>query len=57
MDLKIVSSLIGAILFLLLASIPAFNVVRDLGVKDKDMSLIVRSALMGVLTYISLSLL
>jgi len=57
MDLKIVSSLIGAILFLLLASLPAFNVVRDLGVKDKEMSLIVRSALMGVLTYISLSLL
>jgi hypothetical protein len=57
MDLKIVSSLIGAILFLLLASIPAFNVVRDLGVKDREMSLIVRSALMGVLTYVSLSLL
>ena len=57
MDLKIVSSLIGAILFLLLASVPAFNVVRDLGVKDKEMSLIVRSALIGILTYISLSLL
>jgi hypothetical protein len=57
MDLKIVSSLISAILFLLLASVPAFNVIRDLGVKDKDMSLIVRSALTGVLTYISLSLL
>jgi hypothetical protein len=57
MDLKIVSSLIGAILFLLLASVPAFNVIRDLGVKDKEMSLIVRSALTGVLTYISLSLL
>ena len=57
MDLKIVSALISAILFLLLASIPAFNVIRDLGVKDKDMSLIVRSALTGVLTYISLSLL
>jgi hypothetical protein len=57
MDLKIVSSLIGAILFLLLASVPAFNVIRDLGVKDKEMSLIVRSALTGVLIYLSLSLL
>jgi hypothetical protein len=57
MDLKVVCSLIGAILFLLLASNPAFNVVRELGVKDKEMSLIVRSALLGVFTYLSLSVL
>lgn len=57
MDLKIVSGLISAILFLLLASVPAFNVIRDAGVKDKDTSLIVRSALAGLFMYLSLSLL
>ena len=57
MDLKIVSGLISAILFLLLASVPAFNVLRDAGVKDKDTSLIVRLALAGLFMYLSLSLL
>ena len=56
MDLKVVSGLISAILFLLLASVPAFNVIRDLGVKDKDTSLIVRLALAGLFMYLSLSL-
>ena len=56
MDLKIVSGLISAILFLLLASVPAFNVIRSAGVRDKDTSLIVRSALTGLFMYISLSL-
>jgi len=56
MDLKIVSGLISAILFLLLASAPAFNVIRSAGVRDKDTSLIVRSALAGLFMYISLSL-
>jgi hypothetical protein len=56
MDLKIVSALISAILFLLLASAPAFNVVRSVGVKDKDTSLIVRSALAGLFMFLSLSL-
>jgi len=57
MDLKVVSSLISAILFLLLGSAPAYKVVRDLGVKSNDTSLIVRSALTGVFAYVSLSLL
>jgi len=56
MDLKIVSALISAILFLLLASAPAYSVIRKAGVKDQDTSLIVRSALAGVFMYISLSL-
>ena len=57
MDLKIVSGLISAILFLLLASAPAFSVVRDLGIKDKDTSMIVRSALSGIFMYLTLSML
>lgn len=54
MDPRIVSSLIGAILFLIMASAPVYKVVNDLGVKNKDMSLIVRSTLVGVLTYASM---
>lgn len=57
MDLKIVSGLISAILFLLLASVPAYNVIRDAAVRDRDTSLIVRSALAGIFMYLSLSLL
>jgi hypothetical protein len=57
MDLKIVSGLISAILFLLLASAPVFKFLSDAGVKDKNTSLIVRSALSGLLVYVSLSLL
>ena len=57
MDFKLVGALINAILFLLLASNPAFNLVRDAGVKDKEMSLVVRSAVVGVLAYLSFSIL
>ena len=57
MDPRVVSSLIGAILFLVMASAPVFAVVRDLGVKDKDLSLVVRSILVGGLTYASLRVL
>ena len=57
MDQRVVSSLIGAILFLVMASAPVFAMVRDLGVKDKDMSLVVRSMLVGLVTYASLRML
>lgn len=51
MDPRVVSSLIGAILFLVMASGPVFKVISDLGVKDKDLSLVVRSIVVGLLTY------
>jgi hypothetical protein len=57
MDSRIVSSLISAILFLVLASAPVYKVLTNMGVKDKDMSLVVRSALAGLLTYASLRML
>lgn len=57
MDFRIVSSLIGAILFLVLASAPAYKVISNLGVKNQDMSLVVRSVLVGLLTYASLRML
>ena len=57
MDFKLVGALINAILFLLLASNPAFNLVREAGIKDKEMSLVVRSSIVGVLAYICFSIL
>jgi hypothetical protein len=57
MDIKMVSGLISAILFIVFASSQAFSVVRDLGIKDKDTSMIVRSALSGIFMYLTLSML
>ena len=57
MDPRILGSLVGAILFLILASTPAFALVQKMGVRDKDMSLVVRSILVGLLTYLSMSML
>jgi hypothetical protein len=57
MDPRIVSSLISAILFLVLASPPVYSAVRSMGVKDNDMSVVVRSAMAGVLSYASLRML
>jgi len=57
MDPRIVTSLLSAILFLVMASAPVFKMVSDLGVKNKDMSLVVRSALAGLLMYLSVSFL
>ena len=55
MDFKIVASLISMIIFVIMASSPAFKMVKKLGVKDDDMSLIVRSLGVGVLTYLSMT--
>jgi len=55
MDPRIVTSLIGAILFLVMASAPVFALVKDVGIKNKDMSLVVRSLAVGVLTYLSVT--
>ena len=57
MDPRIVSSLISAILFLVLASAPVYSAVRSMGIKDADMSIVVRSAMAGLLTYASLRML
>jgi hypothetical protein len=54
MDQRVVCSLIASIIFLVMASAPVFSIVRDMGVKDKDMSLVVRSVLAGLLTYVSM---
>lgn len=54
MDPRVVSSLIGAIIFLVMASAPVYSFVSKMGVKDKDMSLVVRSVMAGLLTYLGM---
>ena len=57
MDIKMVSGLISAILFIVFASSQSFSMIRDLGIKDKDTSMIIRSALSGIFMYLTLSML
>ncbi len=55
MDFKIVASIISMIIFVIMASSPVFKMVKKLGVREDDMSLIVRSLGVGVLTYLSMT--
>ena len=57
MDPRILGSLVSAILFLIVASTPVFAFVQKMGVKDKEMSLVVRYMMVGILTYLSMSML
>jgi hypothetical protein len=54
MDYKVVGSLLNMIIFVIFASSPVFKYVKKLGIKDDDTSLIVRSLLVGVVTYLSM---
>ncbi len=56
MDYRIVGTLINMILFVIFASGPVFKYVKKLGVRDDDQSLIVRSLLVGLATYFSMTL-
>jgi hypothetical protein len=55
MDSKVVGSLVSMIIFIVMASSQAFKMVKKLGVRDDDMSLIARSVGVGVLTYLSMT--
>lgn len=55
MDPRIVHSLVSAILFLVMAS-PAVYAVKSAGVKSADMSLVVRSVLVGLVTYLLMTM-
>lgn len=54
MDYKVVGSLLNMIIFVIFASSPVFKYVKKLGIKDDDTSLIVRSLLVGAVTYLSM---
>ncbi len=56
MDPRIVHSLVSAILFLVMASPAVFAAVKSAGVKSADMSLVVRSVLVGLVTYLLMTM-
>ncbi len=56
MDYRVVGSILSMLIFVVMASAPAYKMVKQLGVKDADMSLIVRSLMVGVLTYLSMNI-
>jgi hypothetical protein len=56
MDYRIVGTLINMILFVVFASSPVFKYVKKMGIRDDDQSLIVRSLIVGVLTYFTMTL-
>jgi len=56
MDYRIVGTLVSMIIFVIFASSPVFKYVKKLGIKDDDQSLIIRSILVGVVTYLSMNM-
>jgi hypothetical protein len=55
MDYKVIASVMNMLIFVIMASGPVYKQVKKLGVKDDETSLIVRSVLVGVLTYVSMN--
>lgn len=56
MDYRLVGSILSMLIFVVMASAPAYKIVKQLGVKDNDMSLIVRSLMVGLLTFLSMNI-
>jgi hypothetical protein len=56
MDYRLVGSILSMLIFVVMASAPAYKMVKQLGVKDNDMSLIVRSLMVGLLTFLSMNI-
>jgi len=54
MDYKVVHSLVAAIIFLVMASPTVYSAMRGV-IKDPDMSLVVRSIVVGLITFILMS--
>jgi hypothetical protein len=57
MNSAVVVSVVAMIVFLVAASGQMFALVKRLGVKDNEMSLILRSLVVGIVTYLLYSLL
>jgi hypothetical protein len=57
MNSAVVVSVVAMIVFLVAASSQMFALVKQMGVRDTEMSLIVRSLVVGVVTYLLYSLL
>jgi hypothetical protein len=56
MDYKIAGSLFNMILFIIFASSYTFRYVKRMGVKDEDTSLIIRSLLVGLVTFLTMNM-
>jgi hypothetical protein len=56
MDYKVVGSLFSMIIFIIFASSYTFRYVKRMGVRDEDNSLIIRSLLVGLVTYLSMNI-
>jgi len=57
MNSAIVVSVLAMIVFLVMASGQMFALVKNMGVKDVEMSLIIRSLFVGILTFLLYSML
>lgn len=57
MNSAVVVSVLAMIIFLVMASGQAYTAVSSMGVRDKEMSLIVRSIMVGIVTFLSYSIL
>ena len=57
MNSAVVVSVLAMIIFLVMASGQAYVAVSKLGVRDKEMSLVVRSIMVGIVTFLSYSIL
>ena len=57
MNSAVVVSVLAMIIFLVMASGQAYTAVSSMGVRDKEMSLIVRSVMVGIVTFLSYSIL
>jgi len=57
MNSAVVVSVLAMIVFLVMASGQMFALVKNMGVKDTEMSLIVRSLFVGILTFLLYSML
>jgi hypothetical protein len=56
MDYKIVGTLLSMIIFIIFASSYTFRYIKRMGVRDDDNSLIIRSLLVGIVTFLSMNI-
>jgi hypothetical protein len=56
MDYKIVGTLLSMIIFIIFASSYTFRYFKRMGVRDDDNSLIIRSILVGIVTFLSMNM-
>jgi hypothetical protein len=56
MDYKIVGTLFSMIIFIIFASSYTFRYVKRMGVRDEDNSLIIRSLLVGIVTFLIMNM-